>query len=111
MFGTLTPYVDDTLHQAEPHPQSGFIIVMDPTGLFLRGLSFDQFDFAMSLYYGVWPVGMVVRDLSDNWRYRVVNDYRIVPGESYYRKALLSICGTVLLTVANNNGVINRKEN
>lgn len=98
---------DDTPHQAEPHPQSGFIIVMDPQRIFRRGLSFEQFDFAMSLYYGAWPVGLVVRDLSDNWYYRVVEDTRrCVTGEMYYRQALLRIDEAVILTIPNNNGAL-----
>lgn len=105
MLNTLTAYWhNDTPHQAEPLSGDSFVIVMDPARIFKRGNSFERQDMAISLWKCAWTPGLVVRDLRNNMRYRVV-EYCGRHNACKPHQRLESLCGRVRLVPESNGNL------
>ena len=85
------------------------IIVADPARLFTRGAEFDRQEFAVTLWCACWPIGLVVRDTSDDRRYEVVQYVAVKSdGTRYPHQYLLALGGDVELR-ATLNGNLKRE--
>jgi len=82
------------------------IIVRDPLHLFTRGAEFDRQEFAVTLWCACWPIGLVVRDTSDNRRYEVVQYVAVKSdGTRYPHQYLLALGGDVELRATRNGNL------
>ena len=85
------------------------VIVRDPLRLFTRGAEFDRQEFAVTLWCACWPIGLVVRDTSDDRRYEVVQYVAVKSdGTRYPHQYLLALGGDVELR-ATRNGNLKRE--
>lgn len=74
-----------------------FVIILDPLKIFNRGSEFKQSDFAITLWRGVWPTGMIVRNTKNQQRYEVFHD-----GGRFSRQLLRTLDGKTVLKPVNN---------